>query len=72
MSIALNPRDARPNRLLEKLPGEYYERLLLSLEFVNLTLGEFLYQSGDEINHLYFPTTAIVSLLNTIACKTTK
>ncbi len=63
MSIAFNPRDARANRLLEKLPDEDYERLLSSLKFVDLTLGEFLYHSGDERTYLYFPTTAIVSLL---------
>lgn len=66
MSIALNPREARANRLLEKLPAEDFERLLSSLEFVDLTLGEFLYQSGDEMKYLYFPTTAIVSLLYTM------
>jgi CRP-like cAMP-binding protein len=65
MPIAVNPRDVRANRLLDKLPAEDYERLLPSLEFVNLTLGEFLYHSGDELAYLYFPTTAIVSLLYT-------
>ena len=65
MSAVLNPRDALSNRLLEKLPDEDYRRLLPSLEFVDLTVGEFLYNSGDEIRHLYFPTTAIVSLLYT-------
>lgn len=65
MSAALNPRAARSNRLLEKLPGEDFRRLLPSLEFVELAVGEFLYNSGDEIKYLYFPTTAIVSLLYT-------
>lgn len=65
MPIATNPRDARANRLLEKLPDEDYTRLLPSLEFVNLALGEILYHSGDEMAYLYFPTTAIVSLLYT-------
>jgi len=64
-SAVLNPRDALANRLLEKLPEEEYQRLLPSLEFVDLTVGEFLYHSGDEIKHLYFPTGAIVSLLYT-------
>jgi len=65
-STVINPRDARANRLLDKLPAENYERLLPSLEFVNLTLGEFLYHSGDVMTYLYFPTTAIVSLLYTM------
>ncbi len=33
------------------------------LEPVRLRLGEVLYESGGELRHVYFPTTAIVSLL---------
>ncbi|CAN5308226.1 Crp/Fnr family transcriptional regulator [soil metagenome] len=66
MLVALNPRDALVNRLLGKLPDEDYRRLLPSLEFVNLSLGEILYDSGDEIAYIYFPTTSIVSLLYTM------
>jgi len=65
MSAVLNPRDALSNRLLEKLPEKDYRLLLPSLEFVDLTVGEFLYNSGDEIKYLFFPTSAIVSLLYT-------
>ena len=65
MPTPVNPRDARANRLLEKLPQEDYTRLSPSFEFVNLALGEILYHSGDELAYLYFPTTAIVSLLYT-------
>ena len=63
MQIAINPRDARANRLLDKLPDEDYEWLLPSFEFVQLSFGEFIYHSGDEPAYLYFPTSAIVSLL---------
>ncbi len=66
MPTAITPRDARANRLLEKLPEEDYASLLPSLEFVDLALGEILYDSGDEMKYLYFPTTAIVSLLYTM------
>ncbi len=65
MLNAVNSRDARANRLLEKLPQEDYTRLSPSFEFVNLALGEILYHSGDEMAYLYFPTTAIVFLLYT-------
>ena len=65
MPTPVNPRDARANRLLDKLPDEDYTRLSPSFEFVNLTLGEILYHSGYEMAYLYFPTTAIVSLLYT-------
>ncbi len=56
----------RINLLLAALPDEVYGRLLPSLEFVNLSLGEILYDSGDEMPYLYFPITSIVSLLYTM------
>ena len=58
--------DARNNGLLAALPDEDYGLLLPSLEFVNLSLGEILYDSGDEMPYLYFPITSIVSLLYTM------
>jgi CRP-like cAMP-binding protein len=33
------------------------------MELVPMPLGEALYESGDRLNHVHFPTTAIVSLL---------
>jgi CRP-like cAMP-binding protein len=33
------------------------------LELVELPLGRVLYESGSSLSHVYFPTTAIVSLL---------
>jgi hypothetical protein len=33
------------------------------LELVDLLLGQVLYESGATLTHVYFPTTAIVSLL---------
>ncbi|MEO5762268.1 MAG: Crp/Fnr family transcriptional regulator [Vicinamibacteria bacterium] len=51
------------NRLLAALPGEVQERLYPHLELVTLPLGKVLYESGDELRHVYFPTDSIVSLL---------
>ena len=55
--------DPRENRLLAVLPAEEYARLLPDLEPVVLPLGNALAESGDLMRHVYFPTTAIVSLL---------
>jgi len=33
------------------------------MELVTLPLGRALYESGDKLRHVFFPTTAIVSLL---------
>lgn len=51
------------NRLLARLPGEEMERLLPHLEQVSFTLGEVIYESGGKQSYIYFPTTAIISLL---------
>ena len=51
------------NHLLAALPENEYERLLPHLEAVSMPLGEALYESGGRLQHVYFPTTSIVSLL---------
>src|SRR5215211_6469767 len=55
--------DPTYNRLLAALPREEYERILPHLGHVSFKLGEVVYESGGEMGHIYFPTTAIVSLL---------
>jgi len=50
------------NHLLAALPQETFERLAPHLESAALPLGEVLYESGGQLHHAYFPTTAIVSL----------
>ena len=55
--------DPRKNYLLSALPDAEWQRWLPQLEAVELPLGEVLYESGSTLSHVYFPTTAIVSLL---------
>ena len=59
MTQALDPRQ---NHLLAALPDAEWQRLLPHLEIVDLPLGKVLYESGDRMAHVYFPTNAIVSL----------
>src|SRR6266496_4908089 len=54
------------NWLLDALPREDYERLLVELRPVSLSLGDILYESGAKMDHVYFPTTSHVSLLYTM------
>ncbi len=62
--MAAAPRpDPRENQLLAALPAEEWQRWLPQLEWVDLPLGKVLYESGATLSHVYFPTTAIVSLL---------
>lgn len=53
----------RASDLLAALPQAEWERLAPFLEPVDLPLGEVLYESGVSMSHVYFPTSAIVSLL---------
>jgi CRP-like cAMP-binding protein len=53
----------RQNRLLAALPDAEWQRWLPQLEPVELPLGQVLSESGSTQSHVYFPTTAIVSLL---------
>jgi CRP-like cAMP-binding protein len=57
------PAGPRQNQLLAALPDAEWERLLPHLECVDMPLGKVLYESGDRLAHVYFPTTSIVSLL---------
>ena len=51
------------NHLLAELSAEVQSRLFPHLELMPLPLGKVLYESGDTLRHVYFPTNAIVSLL---------
>lgn len=51
------------NHLLAALPESDFERISPELELVPMPLGAALYESGAKLQHVYFPTTSIVSLL---------
>ncbi len=53
----------KQNQLLAALPVDEWEKWQPELEPVDLNLGDVLYESGGKMTHVYFPTTAIVSLL---------
>lgn len=56
------PASTRQNFLLAALPAEILARLSPHLELITMPLGEVLYESGSQLTHVYFPTTAILSL----------
>jgi CRP-like cAMP-binding protein len=51
------------NHLLAVLPEAEWARVASHLAFVDLPLGQVVYESGDRLQHVYFPTTSIISLL---------
>ena len=58
-----SPHSPKQNHLVAALPRADFERLASHLELVEMPLGEVLYESGGRLQHVYFPTTSIVSLL---------
>ncbi|MCD2451623.1 Crp/Fnr family transcriptional regulator [Methylicorpusculum oleiharenae] len=56
------PHSPMQNHLLAALPSEIYDRILPHLEWVSMPTGKVLYESGDQLQHVYFLTTAIASL----------
>ncbi len=55
--------DPTTNHLLAALPDSEQRRWLPLLEAVDMPLGQVLYEPGVALEHVYFPATAIVSLL---------
>ncbi|MBC7623134.1 MAG: Crp/Fnr family transcriptional regulator [Aeromicrobium sp.] len=55
--------DPKKNHLLAALPEAEWQRWRPQLELIALPLGQVLYESGTTLKHVYFPTTAIISLL---------
>jgi len=63
MPASAKSKPVRKNYLLASLEGEEFERILTIIEPIDFKLGEVIYESGDKMEYVYFPTTAIVSLL---------
>lgn len=61
--MSVSAVDPRANFLLAALPEAEWQRWMPHLEAIDMPLGKVLYESGDTMRHVYFPTTAIVSLL---------
>ena len=51
------------NELLAALPRPSLESLFEHLELVSLPFGKELFEYGGKMDYVYFPTTAIISLL---------
>jgi CRP-like cAMP-binding protein len=51
------------NHLLAALPPADFQRLLPKLEHVALPLGWSVYEAGGTMDHVFFPTEGIISLL---------
>lgn len=63
MPTTVNPNEALKNYLLASLTEGDFLRVKSKLEPKDFKLGEVLYESGEKMEYVYFPTTAIISLL---------
>ena len=61
------PHAPTHNHLLAALPPLERERIYPHLELIPMPLGRVLYESGDVLRHVYFPTDSIISLLYVMA-----
>ena len=63
MTPKVSRDEARRNFLIGALHEDELARIVPKLEKLSLDLGEVLYESGEKLDHVYFPTTAIISML---------
>ena len=54
-------RNPRHNHLLDALPQDQWERWRLQLEYVDMPLAQVLYEPGNTLTHVYFPTTSMAA-----------
>jgi CRP-like cAMP-binding protein len=62
-SVNNPPSSPVQNHLLAQLPAAERQRWWPQLEYFDMPLGQVMYEAGGTLTHVYFPTTAIVSLL---------
>jgi CRP-like cAMP-binding protein len=65
-SSAVSTDGALRNRLLAALPAAELERVRPHLEQVRLEQRESLYEPETPISHVYFPETAVISLVSSL------
>ena len=64
--MSVGSRSPIANRVLASLSSEERERVALALQPVTFSLGDVVYESGGHMEHMYFPTSSVVSLLYTM------
>jgi len=55
------------NRLIKSLPRKEQHKILEQCETVDINFGDVLCESGQIIQHVYFPLTGFISLMTTLS-----
>jgi CRP-like cAMP-binding protein len=63
MATGATKEEAVQNYLLAGVSDVELARLLPNLQPISIPLGKVIYESGEKMDYVYFPTTAIISLL---------
>jgi CRP-like cAMP-binding protein len=63
VSVQVSNGHPLTNKLLAALPRDHFDRLLPYLSTVSLAQGLVLFESGDEVDQIYFPLDGMLSLL---------
>lgn len=63
MSAAESDKEILFNHLLAALPAKEFDIIERKLKPVSFELGEYIYEFGEKMDYVYFPTTMIISLL---------
>jgi CRP-like cAMP-binding protein len=66
MALEGSASPCRQNRILATLDEAQYQTLFSQLESVSLSQGEVLYEAESHIDYVYFPLTAVFSMLSTM------
>ncbi len=66
MSPASQPSHPTANQILASLDKTDYHEFFSELQRVSLPLGEIVYEAEGPINYVYFPETAVFSMLATM------
>lgn len=64
--MPIKSRATSANILLSGLSKRDRDRILADCVNVDLVLGSVLYEAGDRLRHVYFPTTSFISILMTL------